>query len=136
MVFKTLLGHSKRIPKAKKYLINWGQKSRSKMQYNCKQFLKSYWSNDIVFEEFPVVGTRLSIDFYNSNKKIAIEVQGGQHLKYTPHFHGKSKQTFLGQIKRDNDKQEYCKINSIKLVEIYPGDELSISLFESFGVCL
>ena len=136
MVFKTLTGSSKRVSKAKKYLIDWSGKSRSKMQYNCKQFLKSYWLNDIVFEEFPIAGTRLSIDFYNSNKKIAIEVQGGQHLKYTPHFHGKSKQTFLSQIRRDNDKQEFCKINDIRLVEIYPGDELSPDLFKSFGVCL
>ncbi len=136
MVFKTLTGSSKRVSKAKKYLIDWSGKSRSKMQYNCKQFLKSYWLNDIVFEEFPIAGTRLSIDFYNSNKKIAIEVQGGQHLKYTPHFHGKSKQTFLSQIRRDNDKQEFCKINDIRLVEIYPGDELSSDLFKSFGVCL
>lgn len=136
MVFKTLVGSSKRVSKAKRYLINWDGESRSKMQYNCKQFLKDYWLNDIVFEEFPIAGTRLSIDFYNSNKKVAVEVQGGQHLKYTPHFHGKSKQTFLSQIRRDNDKQEFCKINKIKLVEVYPGDELSASLFKSFGVYL
>lgn len=136
MVFKTLVGSSKRVSKAKKYLIKWDNSSRSKMQYNCKQFLKQFWLNDIVFEEFPIAGTRLSIDFYNSNKKIAVEVQGGQHLKYTPHFHGKSKQTFLSQVRRDNDKQEFCKINNIKLVEVYPGDELSAELFSSFGVYL
>lgn len=106
------------------------------MQYSCKQFLKDYWAQDIVFEEFPIAGTRLSIDFYNSNKKIAVEVQGGQHLKYVPHFHGKSKSTFLSQIRRDNEKQDFCKLNNIKLVEIYPGDELSIDLFKSFGVTL
>lgn len=136
MVFKTLVGSSKRVSKAKNYLIKWDDSSRSKMQYNCKQFLKQFWLNDIVFEEFPIAGTRLSIDFYNSNKKIAVEVQGGQHLKYTPHFHGKSKQTFLSQVRRDNDKQEFCKINNIKLVEVYPGDELSKELFSSFGVYL
>ena len=136
MIFLTTTGREQKLKNSSKYLINWDEKCRSKIQKRVKDLLHSHWISDIVFEEFPVVGTRLSIDFYNSNKKIAIEVQGGQHLKYTPHFHGKSKQTFLGQIKRDNDKQEYCKINNIKLVEIYPGDELSISLFESFGVCL
>lgn len=136
MVFKTLVGSSKRVSKPKKYLIDWDAESRSKMQYNCKQFLKTYWSNDIVFEEFPVAGTRLSIDFYNSNKLIAVEVQGGQHLKYVPHFHGKSKSSFLHQLRRDKDKQEFCKLNGIKLVEIYPGDEVSIELFKSFGVRL
>lgn len=136
MVFKTLVGSSKRVSKPKKYLIKWASPSRSKMQYSCKQFLKDYWSQDIVFEEFPIAGTRLSIDFYNSNKKIAVEVQGGQHLKYVPHFHGKSKSTFLSQIRRDNEKQDFCKLNDIKLVEIYPGDELSTDLFKSFGVIL
>ena len=70
MVFKTLVGSSKRVSKPKKYLIKWASPSRSKMQYSCKQFLKDYWAQDIVFEEFPIAGTRLSIDFYNSNKKI------------------------------------------------------------------
>lgn len=136
MVFKTLIGSSKRISKPKRYIIKWDSQSRSKMQYECKQFLKSYWFNDIVFEEFPIAGTRLSLDFYNSNKKVAVEVQGGQHLKYVPHFHGKSKSSFLSQIRRDNEKHDFCKLNDINLVEIYPGDILSVELFNSFGITL
>lgn len=136
MVFKTLIGSKKRVSKAKKYLINWDSESRSKFQKQVKDFVKEYWMNDVVFEEFPLAGSRLSFDFYNSNKKVAIEVQGGQHLKYTPHFHGKSKSNWLGQIRRDNDKEKFCKINGIKLVEIYPKDKLSVDLFESFGVIL
>ena len=136
MIFKTLTGSSKRVSKAKKYLIQWNSSSRSKMQFNVKQYLKKYWSNDIVFEEFPIAGTKMTFDFYNSNKKVAIEVQGKQHLKYTPFFHGKSKSNFLSQIRRDNDKQKFCELNSIKLVEIYPNDEMSTDLFKSFGVIL
>ena len=136
MVFKTLTGTSKRVKKPKNYLVKWGGQSRSKLQFSVKQFIKPYWDMDIVFEEFPIAGTRMSFDFYNSNKDIAIEVQGGQHLKYTPFFHGKSKSSFLSQIRRDNDKQKFCEINSIKLVEIYPNDELCVDLFESFGVIL
>ena len=83
-----------------------------------------------------MAGTRLTFDFYNANKKIAIEVQGSQHLKYTPHFHGKSKSNFLGQIRRDNEKQKFCSLNSINLVEVYPKDKLSLELFKSFGVTL
>ena len=66
----------------KKYLIDWDQKSRSKFQYTIKRFLKPYWEHDIVFEEFRLVGTRLTFDFYNANKKIMIEVQGVQHTKF------------------------------------------------------
>ena len=41
-----------------------------------------------------------------------------------------------GRIGEGELIQKWCKKNNIKLVEIYPGDELSISLFESFGVYL
>lgn len=136
MIFKTLTGSSKRVKKPKNYLIKWDDKSLSKLQFSTKQFLKPYWCTDIVFEEFPVVGTKMRFDFYNSNQNIAVEVQGGQHLKYTPFFHGKSKSTFLSQIRRDNDKQKFCELNNIKLVEIYPNDDLSLDLFKSFGVIL
>ena len=74
MRFKTLTGRTRTIPKAKKYLINWSGKSKSKIQRRTKQFLKEYWKHHIVFEEFPVAGTRLTLDFYNANKKIAVEI--------------------------------------------------------------
>jgi len=136
MLFKTLTGSSKRVKSPKKYLIEWDSSSKSKMQFNVKQYLKKYWSHDIVFEEFPLAGSKMTFDFYNPNKNIIVEVQGGQHLKHTPFFHGKSKSNFLNQIKRDNDKQTFCELNNIKLVEIFPDDELSIDLFKSFGVIL
>jgi hypothetical protein len=136
MRFKTLTGATRTVKKAKNFLIDWDGKSRSKIQYNAKQFLKKYWSNHIVFEEFPVAGTKLSLDFYNANKKIAVEVQGKQHTKYVPFFHGKNKINYLNQLKRDRDKLNFCELNDIQLVEIYDGDELSEKLFESFGVIL
>jgi hypothetical protein len=136
MRFKTLTGATRTVKKAKNFLIDWDGKSRSKIQYNAKQFLKKYWNNHIVFEEFPVAGTKLSLDFYNANKKIAVEVQGRQHTKYVPFFHGKNKINYLNQLKRDRDKLNFCELNDIQLVEIYDGDELSEKLFESFGVIL
>lgn len=136
MNFRTLTGATKRLSKPKKYLIKWKSESKSKIQFRVKEFLESYWSNHIVFEEFPVAGTRLTFDFYNANKKIAIEVQGAQHLKYVPFFHGASRSQFLQQIRRDQQKLDFCKINNIKLVEIFPDDEISRSIFESQGVHL
>ena len=136
MRFKTLMGATRTVKEAKKYLIDWDGKSRSKIQYSAKQFLKKYWSNHIVFEEFPVAGTRLSLDFYNANKKVAIEVQGRQHTKYVPFFHGKNKINYINQLRRDQDKLKFCELNDIQLVEIYDGDEVNEKLFESFGVIL
>lgn len=136
MKFVTLSGSSRRIPSIKKYLISWQGKSRSKFQFKVKKFLEPYWGNHIVFEEFPVVGTKLSLDFYNANKKVAIEVQGDQHTKYVPYFHGGHKVNYLSQLQRDNDKLKFCDINGIKLVEIYSNDIIDEKLFRKYEVYL
>lgn len=134
MIFKTLTGSTKRIKKPKNHLINWDEKSRSKFQFNVKQFLKKYWSNDMVFEEMPMAGSRMTFDFYNATQNLAIEVQGQQHVKYTPYFHGKAKSNFIGQIRRDNDKQKYCELNKIKLIEVYPDDDITEECFRKLGL--
>lgn len=136
MKFKTIHGSLKRVPKVRNYLIDWDGESKSKIQFNTKKFLKDYWQNHVVFEEFPVAGTRLSLDFYNATKKIAIEVQGAQHRKYVPFFHGGHKSNYLDQLRRDKQKMEFCSINEIKLMEVYDGDVINISLFEKFGINL
>ena len=88
MKFKTLNGSERKIIGINKYLIDWDGDSKSKFQKSVKNFFEEYWKRHVVFEEFPIAGTRMSFDFYNANKKIAIEVQGGQHRKYVPFFHG------------------------------------------------
>jgi hypothetical protein len=135
MKFKTINGSTAELKNAKKYLIKWKGKSRSKFQLSVKDFLHPYWKNDIVFEEFRLVNTLLSFDFYNANKKIAIEVQGGQHTKYVEFFHG-SRFKYLQQLKRDEKKLKFCEANEITLVEIYPKDKINEELFLSFGVIL
>lgn len=134
MRFKTLTGSSRSVHKSKKYLVDWDGKSKSKLQRATKLFLKKYWNRHIVFEEFPVAGTKLSLDFYNANKKIAIEVQGRQHTEYVPFFHGKNKINYLNQLRRDSEKLKFCEINDIKLIEIYETDKVDKELFLKFGV--
>ena len=136
MKFKTLTGSTKRVPNIKKKLIDWDKSSRSKFQYRVKKFLEPYWENHVVFEEFPVAGTRLSIDFYNANKKIAVEVQGSQHTKYNSFFHGGHKNNYLEQLKRDEMKFKFCELNDICLIEIYDNDIIDKSLFKKFDVSL
>ena len=135
MKFKTLDNKERTIKNVRNYIIDWEGKSRSKFQFSVKKFLQPYWKGDVVFEELKIVGTRLSLDFYNANKKVAIEVQGQQHFKFVKFFHG-SRVNFLSQIKRDVKKIDFCEMNSINLVEIYPKDELSVELFKNFGVHL
>ena len=128
MKFIDVYGRERNLKNAKKYLINWDKPSRSKFQTRVKQFLQPFWIHDIVFEEFRVVGSRLTLDFYNANKKIAVEVQGAQHTKYVKFFH-KNRFKYCDQLKRDEDKLLFCKTNNIKLAEIYPQDEITASLF-------
>lgn len=135
MKFKTLSGSTADLRNPKKYLIDWKSDSRSKFQKGVKDFLCPYWQGDIVFEEFKIVGTRMSFDFYNANKKIAIEVQGGQHTKFVKFFHG-DRFKYLEQLKRDDKKLRFCEINGIALVEIYPDDTVDLALFEASGVIL
>jgi len=135
MKFLDPLGKPRNLKNAKKYLINWKSKSRSKFQNNVKDFLRDYWINDVVFEEFRIVGTRLSIDFYNANRRIAIEVQGDQHIKYVKHFH-KNRLKYLDQLKRDQKKLDFCEFNGIKMVEIYSTDVVNASLFSDQDIDL
>jgi hypothetical protein len=133
MKFFTLYGKYRPLKHSFKYKIDWNKNSRSKFQTNVKNILYDFWRFDLVYEEFPVLGTRLTLDFYNYNKNIAVEVQGAQHLKYVEHFH-QNRTNFLRQIKRDNKKLEFCELNSIKLIEIYPEDELSSASFAKLFV--
>tara|TARA_R110000772_G_scaffold144512_6_gene254326 strand:+ start:894 stop:1301 length:408 start_codon:yes stop_codon:yes gene_type:complete len=128
MKFLDPFGKQRNLKNAKKYLIDWESKSRSKFQNRVKIFLMPYWKNDIVFEEFRIVGSRLSLDFYNANKKIAVEVQGDQHIKYVKHFH-KTRLNYLDQLKRDQKKLDFCNFNDIKMVEVYTADVINASLF-------
>ena len=134
MLFKTLGGGKKRIRKIRSYTIDWDSPSLSKRQFSVKKFLEKHWSKQVVFEELPVAGTKMSIDFYNATKKIAIEVQGAQHTKYIPYFHNGQKVNFLHQLRRDKQKKEYCKINGIKLVEIHDKDELNSNLVKKLNI--
>jgi len=104
------------------YLINWDSPSRSKIQFSTKQFLKDFWKNHIVYEEFPVFGSRLKVDILNATRKIAVEVQGSQHSEYSKFFHGDSRLNYLKSIKRDVAKEKWLVANDFTLVEIYENE--------------
>jgi hypothetical protein len=134
--FKTLTGSTRKIIGPHKYSIDWDGDSKSKFQKSVKDFLEEYWCSHVVFEEFPIAGTRMTFDFYNANEKIAIEVQGGQHTRYVPFFHGKYKNNYLMQLKRDHQKHDFCELNNIKLVEIYEKDIISKDFFKKLDIML
>jgi len=110
-----------------KYTIDWRKNSRSKLQTKVKRFLQEYWKNQTVYEEFPVFGSRMKVDFLNATTKIGIEVQGPQHKKFNPFFHSNSRAKYLDAIKRDIEKASWLEQNGFLFVEVLEGEVKDIS---------
>ena len=122
-----------------KYLVDWDKKSRSKLQFNTKQFFRQYWENHIVYEEFPVYGSRMKVDFINATKKIAVEVNGQQHDEFNKFFHSNSRTKYLQSIKRDAEKRQWLELNDFIIIEIYQKDlpKLSVSYIKNlYGISI
>jgi len=118
-----------------RYTIKWNKKSRSKFQQQVKFYLQPFWKGYVVFEEFPVFGTKMTLDFLNLSTRIAVEVQGSQHSEYNKFFHGENRSNYYNQLQRDVDKKQWCKINKITLIEIYPKDlPLTKQFLEETGI--
>ncbi len=121
-----------------KYLIKWDGKSRSKLQYSVKQFLKPYWFPYICFEEFICFGSLLKVDILNASLKIAVEINGIQHGQFH-FFHNNSPNNYLNSIKRDCQKADWLEKNGFQLIEINYDevDLLSKEFFKAkFGLIL
>lgn len=134
MIFTSINGRTQKMRNPTKYLIKWDKKCRSKIQKRVKDLLFDHWSGDVVFEEFPVLGSRMTIDFFNANKRLAIEVDGGQHYKYNKFFHSNNRLNFLEQLKRDEKKENFCEMNKITLVRIIESDELNCELLKKLKI--
>lgn len=121
-----------------KYKIKWDKVSVSKLQTNVKEFLRSYWFYHSVYEEFPVFGTRLRVDFVNFTKRLAIEVHGPQHNEFH-FFHQKSRLNYLYSIQRDYKKIEWLELNGFTVLEFTDEDvdKLTVNyITEKFGVSI
>ena len=134
MIFLTTTGREQKLKNSSRYLIDWDKKCRSKIQKKVKDLLYPHWIAEIVFEEMPVLGTRMTLDFYNANRKIAVEVDGNQHYQYNKFFHSNSRQNFLSQLQRDEKKEYFCEINQIRLVRILERDTINEPLLKKLDI--
>jgi very-short-patch-repair endonuclease len=123
----TLNGKTPIYKNVNKYLINWDEGSRSKLQKRVKDFFFKHWKCNIVYEQFPVYGTRMKVDFLNATTKTAVEVNGDQHIKFNKFFHKNSRTQFLKSIKRDLNKAQWLKKNNFSLIELYTEDVNALS---------
>lgn len=120
-----------------KYRVDWNSKSKSNLQFEIKQFLRQYWQNHIVYEEFPVYGSRMKVDFINATRKIAVEVNGAQHSSFNKFFHQNSRAKYLSSIRRDYEKYEWLIKNEFKFIELEQEDLKVLSpnfIEQKFGI--
>lgn len=71
--------------------------------------------------------TRLELDFYIEELKIAFEVQGAQHYEFVALFHG-DEDGFEKQKQRDEEKKNLCYGAGIKLIEIFSSMDAIIEI--------
>jgi hypothetical protein len=119
-------------------LVKWNEVSKSKFQREIKDFFRKYWEYDLVYEEMPMVGTRLRLDLANYTKKVAVEVQGEQHNEFNTFFH-KTRNDFRRQLERDDKKEKWCEVNGYKLILIFQRDRKLLSkqwILDEFGINL
>jgi hypothetical protein len=94
---------------------------RSKYHLAARELLKRLYPLDRVLEEVPlpgvIAGKTLYVDFYLPLRKILIEVQGQQHYKFTPAFHG-NRVGYMAGLRRDQAKREWCVLNELVLIEL------------------
>ncbi len=122
-----------------KYRIDFDKPSKSKAQFQVKQFLRQFCQNHVMYEEYRLPRVLLYVDFLNATNKFAIEYQGVGHETYNSHFHRGSPANFLGSIKRDFKKRKILEDNGYLVIELYPNDLplLSRNFFkEKFGISL
>lgn len=99
---------------------------RSELHIKCRELLRELFPTLIVLEEVPVNvrwGKTLYLDFYLPQKKLIIECDGGQHDEYTPFFH-KTVANFRKSQSNDRMKEEWAKLNNIRLVRIKAADNI------------
>lgn len=90
---------------------------RSRGQYNLGRQILQVYPGYVVLEEFSIPDSRLSLDFFVPNAKIAFEFQGIQHDEFNKHFHVDAK-GLARQVQRDREKRRWCEMNDITLIEV------------------
>lgn len=98
-------------------LNNLESSNPSSLHLEARCILKEEFPFEKILEELTIPSTSLRCDFFIPSKRIMVEVQGSQHYVYN-NFHYNSQFDFIIAGKRDRQKEEFCNLNNIKLVEL------------------
>lgn len=90
-----------------------------------ENYLKSFTKIKTQYDTFkcinPLTGRQLPYDIEVVGKKVLIEIQGEQHLKYIEYFHG-TIENFHYQQRKDSYKKRYAESKGYKLIYILYDD--------------
>ena len=98
------------------------QKRVNKTEEMCRKIIEKIYGKKFPtirpdFLKSPMTKKNLELDCYCEELNIALEYNGQQHYKYTPHFH-KRKKNFYSQVHRDDWKRKRCRELGIRLIEV------------------
>lgn len=92
------------------------ERARSALHLEVRALLHELYPSDRLLEEVPLPGCGgLFADFFLPQRKLLVEAHGRQHYEYINFFH-EDAMGFMKSKKRDANKAEWCRINSITLV--------------------
>lgn len=100
---------------ASSYPVKSQTACRSKRQFEIGRIICTRFKIDPILEDVSLPNSRLSLDFYLPQRKLAIEVQGEQHNEFNPFFH-EDISDFNAQKDRDAQKLQFCELNGITLL--------------------
>lgn len=95
----------------------WSGRAASEGERSLGEKLRDLFPSITIYAQLPCVGTRLKLDYYIYDLKMAFEFDGRQHDEHVPFYHG-DKRGFARAQERDQEKEEWCEINDIKLIRI------------------
>jgi hypothetical protein len=116
-------GRERSINFSKYYVYGDDTRHKSKLHKKAKKVLREVFPYDSIYEEVSLPGSNkgsssiLRADFFIPNQNLIVEIHGQQHYEFTVHFH-KTKLDFYKSLARDKNKENWCKLNSIKFVAL------------------
>lgn len=98
-------------------LKNKPRENCSSLHEKAREILKESYPLYLIYEEVPVPGEHMFLDFFIPNLFLVVEVHGQQHYEENNFFH-KDTSHFLKSKKRDSRKKTWCDTNNFILIEL------------------